>query len=425
MSSLAPADPVLPAPSAAIPLRRRPRRNHRLTLYLALLGLVLAGLLVLDAAVLARPRRFELAVVIVVGAVAGLTRLARVGGWRVEAGAITPAFVVTALLLGGPAAAALVVLMAYAADAWRSGAGRPYPLASAAVQFGAVLAATSVVHALAPAAPILPWAMAAAAVAYWLAWQLLELPRGWVSGRADHGGGMAEALLRTLLISLSGVSLAILWLSGPVGFLCGLLGLVFLNRAVSSSHFGREALVEPKTGLFNSRYFQDVLESELDRSRRLGRPAAVLLADLDHLREINNRFGHQTGDAVIKRVAAIIRESTRSFDVPARFGGEEFAILLPETSKRRARVIGERLRRAVADEEFHALSHGGRTAGATFTITVSVGIAGFPDDAVSAEGLIGRADAAAYAAKHAGRNQVRLYQPGVVLAAPAQSTEKR
>ena len=206
---------------------------------------------------------------------------------------------------------------------------------------------------------------------------------------------------------------------------------MFLNRSVASSHFGREALIEPKTGLFNARYFQDVLEFEVERSRRLDRPAAVLVADLDHLREVNNRYGHPTGDLVIQRVASLIRASTRSFDVPCRFGGEEFAVLLPETTKRRARVIAERLRQAVAADELHILSSGGKTTADTFQVTVSIGVAAFPDDALTGEALLGRADAAAYSAKHKGRNQVQLFhspappQPRAQGRRQAQSAVKR
>jgi diguanylate cyclase (GGDEF)-like protein len=227
--------------------------------------------------------------------------------------------------------------------------------------------------------------------------------------------------MRGLLLVLAGITLASLWVVGALQFSCGLISIVFLSRVVTSSHFGREALLEPKTGLFNSRYFQEITESELDRCRRLERPASVIMADLDHLRDVNNRYGHQAGDAVIRRVAEQLRAGIRTFDVPARFGGEEFAILLPETGKRRARVIAERLRQMVADQEFRAARLGARASATTFTITLSLGVATFPDDAVTAESLIARADQAAYAAKHAGRNQVKLYDSGAVLVLEASS----
>jgi diguanylate cyclase (GGDEF)-like protein len=222
---------------------------------------------------------------------------------------------------------------------------------------------------------------------------------------------MREEALRGLLLLLAGITLAVLWSSGTLAFACGLITMTFLNRAVSSSHFGRETLLEPKTGLFNASYFQEVAELELQRCRRLDRPASVLMADLDHLREINNKYGHQTGDVVIRRVAEVIKSGTRLFDVPSRFGGEEFAVLLPETSKRRARVIAERLRQMLAEEEFRASRMALSGAGEVFHVTMSVGVATFPEDATKADILMARADQAAYAAKAGGRNQVKVFNP--------------
>src|SRR5439155_19289821 len=134
--------------------------------------------------------------------------------------------------------ALVVAAVAYAAEAWRGGSGRPTPLGSFLVQAGAVLAAALSARRLAPVAFGGPAAeMVLTASAFWLAWQVLELPIGWASGRAQGRArpGRAEGLLRTYLICLSGVTLAILWGSGPVGFSAGLLSLVFLNRAVASS----------------------------------------------------------------------------------------------------------------------------------------------------------------------------------------------
>ena len=90
-----------------------------------------------------------------------------------------------------------------------------------------------------------------------------------------------------------------------------------------------EARVDPKTGLFNARHFNKVFEDELARSHRHERPLALLMIDLDLLREINNRFGHIAGDAVIRGIAEVFRTHLRHYDVPSRFGGEEYSVLLP------------------------------------------------------------------------------------------------
>ncbi|HEV3232125.1 MAG TPA: GGDEF domain-containing protein, partial [Candidatus Dormibacteraeota bacterium] len=345
-------------------------------------------------------------------------RLRSVGRWRFDAAAVTPALYFATLLLGGTAPALVAVAVSHLGEIWRSGGRRAHPLTHAAIQACGVLAAAVVLDGLAGGrlgAGLPPGALVLAALAYWAVWHLLALPLPWLSGRSERLAlGFPEEGLRGLLLLLAGISLVYLWAAGPVALTCGLTSLILLNRAVTSAQFGRETLVEPKTGLFNARYFQDVTEAELQRCRRLERPATVLMCDLDHLREVNNRFGHQTGDLVIRRVAEILRGGTRNFDVPARFGGEEFVVLLPETTQRRARIIAERLRIALAEETFHPL-RAGRFGGGSFGVTISIGVATFPDDATTAEQLIARADQAAYAAKSAGRNRVEVYSPASEL----------
>jgi diguanylate cyclase (GGDEF)-like protein len=361
----------------------------------------------------------------VLTALAGLSRQQRIGPFRLDAGRIAPALFFALLLLTGPLPAAGAIAVTYASAAWR-GARRNNPLAEMLVQLGATLLAASVFHlrGVDSGAIHADWGtLLLGGLTYWAVWESLSAPLPWLAGRSQGplSVGTSEEMMRGLLLVLAGITLASLWVVGALQFSCGLISIVFLSRVVTSSHFGREALLEPKTGLFNSRYFQEITESELDRCRRLERPASVIMADLDHLRDVNNRYGHQAGDAVIRRVAEQLRAGIRTFDVPARFGGEEFAILLPETGKRRARVIAERLRQMVADQEFRAARLGARASAAAFTITLSLGVATFPDDAVTAESLIARADQAAYAAKHAGRNQVKLYDSGAVLVLEASS----
>src|SRR5205085_3337223 len=105
-----------------------------------------------------------------------------------------------------------------------------------------------------------------------------------------------------------------------------------------------EARLDPKTGLFNARHLEFALADEMDRARRFGRPLSVLVADLDLLRNVNNTYGHLAGDAVLTTIGKIFRSHLRSYDVATRFGGEEFAILLPETGEESALAIAERIR---------------------------------------------------------------------------------
>ena len=111
-----------------------------------------------------------------------------------------------------------------------------------------------------------------------------------------------------------------------------------------------EARIDAKTGLFNARHFAAALRGRARRARSaFERPLSLLMADLDLLRDINNTFGHLAGDAVLRGVADVFRRELRHFDIPARFGGEEFSILLPETPLEQALEIAERIRRAVAE----------------------------------------------------------------------------
>src|SRR5207244_4419345 len=113
-----------------------------------------------------------------------------------------------------------------------------------------------------------------------------------------------------------------------------------------------EARVDPKTGLFTARHFAAALSEEIGRAQRFERPMSLIMADLDLLRDINNTYGHLAGDAVLKGIAEVFRAQLRHYDVPARFGGEEFSILLPETPPEQALEIAERIRRAVAERPF-------------------------------------------------------------------------
>jgi diguanylate cyclase (GGDEF)-like protein len=163
------------------------------------------------------------------------------------------------------------------------------------------------------------------------------------------------------------------------------------------------AATDGLTGLYNHRYLQDHLVLEVERSLRTGVPLGMLMVDVDHFRLYNNRFGHQTGDEVLRRVARLISDHRRVNDVVARYGGEEFALLLINADQRVAANIAERLRARVAAEPFPQTDQfpGGR-------ITISVGVAACPGDSTTAAGLLAAADAALFRAKHGGRNQVRI-----------------
>jgi diguanylate cyclase (GGDEF)-like protein len=165
-----------------------------------------------------------------------------------------------------------------------------------------------------------------------------------------------------------------------------------------------EALTDSLTGLANRRALDARLELELERSRRSGQPLSVLMVDIDHFKHINDRHGHAAGDAVLRRLAGILREEIRGIDLAARYGGEEFVLLLPATASAAAYAVAERIRQAVAREVFVVPDE------RTLRVQVSIGIACFPDDDPEGDHLLQRADEALYAAKGAGRNRVMAYR---------------
>ncbi len=163
------------------------------------------------------------------------------------------------------------------------------------------------------------------------------------------------------------------------------------------------AIRDQLTALFNRRYFDDAISSEVARASRYGRALSIIFLDVDHFKQYNDQFGHQHGDVVLKRIATIIKSSIREIDIPTRYGGEEFLVILPETAKNEAYGIADKIRRGVA-EGTADLSRG-NPAG---KVTVSAGVASLGEDGTTVQQLIAKADEAVYTAKREGRNAVRL-----------------
>ncbi len=209
-----------------------------------------------------------------------------------------------------------------------------------------------------------------------------------------------ESLTTDLVLACLGVAIAEFWWLNPWLIPFAIAPLLLIHRSLSVPALQEEARVDPKTGLFNARHFAAVLREEVIRAERFERPMSVVMADLDLLREINNTYGHLAGDAVLKGVAEIFRTQLREYDVPARFGGEEFAILLPETPPEQALEIAERIRRAVSAARFEI-----ETSSEPIKASVSLGVAGFPKDGSNVNELIHQADLAVYRAKLQGRNR--------------------
>ena len=162
----------------------------------------------------------------------------------------------------------------------------------------------------------------------------------------------------------------------------------------------RQALTDELTGLFNHRYFQEVIASAVAQGRRFNQPVGLIMLDLDHFKQINDTYGHQQGDVVLREVARVLRESSREIDEPARYGGEEMAVALLQTDLEGAYNLAERIRLSIADLDIPRLGGTG-----TLRVTASVGVAALPETALHKDSLIMAADGALYSAKTLGRNR--------------------
>lgn len=194
-----------------------------------------------------------------------------------------------------------------------------------------------------------------------------------------------------------------------------LIGLALANVRLRD-RLRDESLRDPLTGLFNRRSLDEALNREIQRANRSGGTLAVVMLDLDHFKAFNDRYGHAAGDSALRTLGRFLTARLRATDIACRYGGEEFTVILPETSREQALRIAERLR-----EEFERtpILH----AGASFPpLTLSIGVATYPEDGYTADSLIDAADAALYAAKAGGRNRISPNDPAP-LAVPARARQ--
>jgi len=157
--------------------------------------------------------------------------------------------------------------------------------------------------------------------------------------------------------------------------------------------------IDGLTELYNYRYFHQHLQMELEREKRYNRPLSLIMLDIDDFKDYNDQYGHPVGDLVLKNLASILKTATRGCDVICRHGGEEFAVILPETDKKEAATVCERIRQSV--ERNSMLDAEGNSIG---NIRITIGLASFPVDADNKNNLIEQADKALYRGKESGKN---------------------
>jgi len=211
-------------------------------------------------------------------------------------------------------------------------------------------------------------------------------------------------MIMDLTMLLMGAGLVLLWNYNPFAIPILLLPVYLMYSSLRVPALERQTETDAKTGLFNHHYFMQQLTSELNRSNRFDRPLSIIMADLDLLRNINNTYGHLAGDEVLIGLAKILQSSVRDYDVVSRFGGEEFALMLPETSPDQAYLRAEEIRKLVEKAEFTI-----PTSVTPIHITLSLGIACRESFSQSGEEIIHSADVALYHAKLKGRNRAYIY----------------
>lgn len=173
--------------------------------------------------------------------------------------------------------------------------------------------------------------------------------------------------------------------------------------AIDNAKLYELATKDGMTKLYIYRHFYTLLENEIRRCSRYKRNMSLLMMDIDNFKKINDTYGHLTGDTILKRLASVLQETVRKIDIPARYGGEEFVVILPETDKKDACVIAERIRKNIAQIEVRV------NETQTLSPTVSMGVAQYTTDGQEAKELINAADTALYFSKHNGKNMVSIY----------------
>ncbi len=173
------------------------------------------------------------------------------------------------------------------------------------------------------------------------------------------------------------------------------------QKAQEREYYENISNIDALTELNNYRYFRMVLEIEMERQKRYKRPLSLMMIDIDDFKICNDTYGHLVGDTVLKQIASLIKKMTRGCDYTVRYGGEEFAVILPETTKQEAAIVAERVRSAVEGSSFDTGNKGNRKK-----ITITIGIASFPEDGQEQQSLIEKADLHLYRGKVSGKNRV-------------------
>ena len=201
-----------------------------------------------------------------------------------------------------------------------------------------------------------------------------------------------------------GITGGLLWGSNPYLTLFILVPLYLIYNTLQIPSLERKTEIDSKTGLYNARHFEKVLNNELKRADRFDRPLTIIMADLDLLRNINNTYGHLAGDVVLIGIAKILKDSMREYDLVARFGGEEFSIIIPESTPQQVFERVETIRRKIESTGFEV-----QTSVVPIQVTMSFGVACRENHGQTSSEILHNADMALYRAKLHGRNRTNIF----------------
>ncbi|MBB6565249.1 GGDEF domain-containing protein [Kribbella sandramycini] len=258
-----------------------------------------------------------------------------------------------------------------------------------------------------PSGPLGLIAVVAAGLAYWFVNYALVAGAIMLSNPDSPGRNAVGRLTDQLIVAGSlglGVATAALLLSQPWAVAVLLLTILGLHRALLVDQFQAAARTDPKTGLANAAFWHEIARREFAAAERTNSPLGVLYLDLDHFKTVNDTYGHLAGDQALQAVADELRHEIRGNDRVGRLGGEEFAILLPQTSADDTALAAERIRRRIENLSVTITTADGAVR--CDTLTCSIGTANYPDTATTLDELQMAADLAMYHAKDTGRNRV-------------------
>lgn len=185
-----------------------------------------------------------------------------------------------------------------------------------------------------------------------------------------------------------------------IGAVTGCYAIKYIVTSRDYEHTYKLAVTDGLTDMYNHRYFQEQMKLNIDNAKRYNTPFSLIMVDIDFFKKFNDKYGHQSGDAVLRQVAQTIKKNIRSTDIPCRYGGEEMSVILSNTKKEEAAIVAQKICEAVRNKEFE-LATGDWTH-----VTISLGVASAPIDSNTVQGLIEYADKCLYVAKENGRNQV-------------------